>query len=123
MLRNELKDIRDYLIRQENQLARLHANIYKRREEARDIRLSLPTPEKLDAFGATKNALKKLESKKKKALCSIYRLNEKIDHNIQTYTKNTPPSRIMNYYGLFFVVFLICIGLWALYLFYPRLTT
>jgi len=123
MLRNELKDIRDGLIRQENQLARLHANIYKRREEARDIRLSLPTPEELDAFGATKDALKKLESKKKKALCSIYRLNEKTDHNIKTYTKNTPPPRTMNYYGLFFIVFLVCIGLWVLYRLYPKLTT
>lgn len=119
-----INEIREGLIHQENQLARLHADIYQRREEARNIRLSMPTPEQLDSRGVSKDALKKLENKKKKALCSIHRLNEKTNHNIQTYMNGNHDT--INNYGLtmmIIIIVIICVVvvvMSGLYLLYPR---
>jgi len=86
VLVDELRQIRSNLIQNENRLAELHANIYKRREEARKIRLSMPTLESLDTVAMTDPVAKKLQQKKNKTLCLIYKLQQHTQKDIETFT-------------------------------------
>lgn len=89
MLLEELHQIRSNLIQNENRLAQLHANIYKRREEARKIRLSMPTPEYLDRVKLTDPVMEKLQQKKKNTLYSISRLHEHTRKDLEIYNNQS----------------------------------
>lgn len=91
---NDIEQIRRNLIQNENRLAQLHADIYKRREEARKIRLSIPTPEYLNSIKITDRTIEKLSNKKQRTLCSIYKLQENTRKDIETYTRETNNNSI-----------------------------
>lgn len=101
MLVEELQHIRSNLIQNENRLAQLHADIYKRREEARKIRLSMPTPESLDHVRLTDDMMDRLQQKKKKTLCSISKLQEHTRKDLEKYTQHS--SSKIQYYLKFFL--------------------
>lgn len=114
MLVEELRQIRHNLIQNEDRLAQLHADIYKRREEARNIRLSMPTPEYLDRVQLGQDVVEKLEKKKKKSLCSILKLQEHTRKDLEKYSQKSPPSIQCWFYLKIFlvVVVLIVVGLY-----------
>ena len=107
MLVEELQYIRSNLIQNENRLAQLHADIYKRREEARKIRLSMPTPEYLHRVQLTDDVLDKLQQKKKKTLCSISKLQEHTRKDLEKYSQHS--SSNIQYYFKIFLFFAILI--------------
>jgi hypothetical protein len=110
MLIEELRQIRRNLIHNEDRLAQLHAGIYKRREEARKIRLSMPTPEYLDNVQLTQDVIEKLEKKKKKTLCSLLKLQENTTNDLQKYSH---PTHFWVYFQIvLWVVILILLGLY-----------
>lgn len=110
LLKDELQHIRHNLIQNEDRLARLHADIYKRREEARKIRLSMPTPEYLDNVQLTQDVIEKLEKKKKKTLCSLLKLQENTTNDLQKYSH---PTHFWVYFQIvLWVVILILLGLY-----------
>ena len=107
MLVEELQHIRSNLIQNENRLAQLHADIYKRREEARKIRLSMPTPEYLDRVQLTDDVRDKLQQKKKKTLCSISKLQEHTRKDLEKYKQHS--SSNIQYYLKVFLFFAVLI--------------
>lgn len=111
MLVEELRNIRRNLIQNEDRLAQLHADIYKRREEARDIRLSMPA---LDHIVLDPKVVENLEKKKKKTLCSISKLQEHTRNDLEKYSQKSPPSIQCWFYLKIFlvVVVLIVVGLY-----------
>lgn len=107
MLVEELQHIRSNLIQNENRLAQLHADIYKRREEARKIRLSMPTPEYLYRVQLTDDVRDKLQQKKKKTLCSISKLQEHTRKDLEKYKQHS--SSNIQYYLKVFLFFAVLI--------------
>lgn len=112
LLADQLRQIRSNLIQNENQLAELHANIYKRREEARKIRLSMPTPEYLDNVALTDPIANKLQQKKNKTLCSIYKLQQHTQKDIEKYTTAQQQWSIPSYLKIAVLIVLVISIAW-----------
>lgn len=110
LLVEEMKQIRENLVRNENRLAQLHADIYKRREEAREIRLSMPTPEYLDNVKINENTIEKMSKKKKKTLCSIHKLQENTKKDLEKYTRDNDW-----FYLKFLIVFILILLVFYLF--------
>lgn len=101
----DLDDIRRNLMETETQLAQLHADIYKCREETRKIRLSMPTPDSLEKTRAKacktfdKGELCKMRDrlalKKNKLLVSFQKVQEKLQRDF---------SKPKNYTWLFILL-------------------
>ena len=108
-VKEELRKIRSNLVQNEDRLAQLHADIYKRREEARKIRLSMPTPEYLDLIQPTADdvMMEKLEQKKNKTLCSISKLEEHTRRDLEKYTQHSSSTLFFYFKILLFVAVLI----------------
>ena len=79
MIQEEVMGLRQDMIETEEQLAQLHAYIYKRREEARKIRLSIPTQQELDKASLTEDGIEKMLKKKEKVLSSYRALCKNLD--------------------------------------------
>lgn len=109
MLVEELRNIRRNLIQNEDRLAQLHAEIYKRREEARNIRLSMPTPEYLNHVRWNTKVEETLEKKKKKTLCSIYKLQEHTRKDLEKYSQqsSSPSIRFWFYFKIGFLIIVV----------------
>ena len=97
----DMKQIHNRLVRDEVRLAQLHANIYKRREEARNIRTSLPVQ---DGAGMTED---RLRQKQNKALSSIHRLHENTQRNIEKYVSQTTPAQPLSYVHWFVLLIVL----------------
>ena len=113
MLVEELRQIRHNLIQNEDRLAQLHADIYKRREEARNIRLSMPTPEYLDRDQLGQDVVEKLEKKKKKSLCSILKLQEHTRKDLEKYSQ-TSSLPFWSYFKIILLVIIFMVVGWHL---------
>lgn len=98
---DDTKQLRNNIIKTENKLAKLHATIYKRREEARNIRLSL-----------TQDG-----EKTKKASCSLFELKEKTDRDLEKYLSSSNKKFVSN---LLIIVIVLFVFLTIYYFFYTR---
>lgn len=88
MLIGEMDDIRENIVETETQLAQLHANIYKCREETRKIRLGLPTKDYIEKIrikaGQSSNrdelsrVRDRLLARKNKIVASFGRVRDKL---------------------------------------------
>lgn len=120
MLVGEMKQLHQQVIKNENWLAQLHADIYQRREEARKIRLSLPASDLLENLTMTEHVLERLEKKKNKTLCSLQKLHQKTQQNIDHYTTRANQSCLpISFYLIIFVlVILLIVFIYYVYSYY-----
>lgn len=88
MIQEEVVALRQDMIETEDNLAQLHAYIYKRREEARKIRMSLPTQRELDKASMSQEGEEKMRKKTDKVLSSYKALREKLDARFCKKKKN-----------------------------------
>ena len=116
MLLEELRQIRRNLVQNEDRLAQLHADIYKRREEARNIRLSMPPPGSLENVRLTQDVIEKLEKKKKKTLCSILKLQEHTRNDLEKYTSHSQPPYAQFWFYFKMILLAVILMLLGLYI-------